>query len=95
MVIILLKDIFYDFDLYHLQVLTKEYYGLQTTSEKKNVDLEAQISELRSKLQTYEKLEKELDDVVMQAAESRYNFVCKRRTGCFKNIYTAVLVNSY
>ena len=73
--IILLTDI-YDFDLlFHLQVLTKEYYGLQSTSEKKNVDLEAQISELRSKLQLYEKLEKELDDVVMQAAESTYNYV--------------------
>ena len=61
--------------LYYPQVLTKEYYGLQTSSEKRLVDLEANIAELRSKLEVYEKLETELDDVVMQAAESKYNTI--------------------
>eukprot|EP00057_Strongylocentrotus_purpuratus_P033656 XP_792266.3 PREDICTED: progesterone-induced-blocking factor 1 isoform X1 [Strongylocentrotus purpuratus] len=52
-----------------LEVLTKEYYTLQSSGERRATELEAQLSELKSKLETYEKLEKELDDVVMQAAE--------------------------
>ena len=44
---------------------------MQSSSERKTTELEAQISELRTKLDIYEKLEKELDDVVMQAAESK------------------------
>ncbi|XP_071481297.1 progesterone-induced-blocking factor 1-like [Diadema antillarum] len=52
-----------------IEVVTKEYYALQSTSERRAAELEAQVSELRTKLDTYERLEKELDDVVMQAAE--------------------------
>ena len=44
---------------------------MQTSSDRKATDQEAQVSELRAKLDVYEKLEKELDDVVMQAAESK------------------------
>ncbi|XP_074649605.1 progesterone-induced-blocking factor 1-like [Tubulanus polymorphus] len=51
------------------EALTKEYYALQTTTERKITDLESQLSEKSSKLDTYEKLEQELDDVVMQSAE--------------------------
>lgn len=51
------------------EVLTKEYYGLQTAMEKRMVELEAQLSERSAKLGTYERMEHELDDVVMQAAE--------------------------
>ncbi len=43
---------------------------MQTSSDRKATELEAQVSELRAKLEIYEKLEKELDDVVMQAAEN-------------------------
>ncbi|XP_033646351.1 progesterone-induced-blocking factor 1-like [Asterias rubens] len=53
-----------------IQVLTKEYYSIQTSSDRKATELEAQVSELRAKLDIYEKLETELDDVVMQAAEN-------------------------
>ncbi|KAH9519887.1 Progesterone-induced-blocking factor 1 [Bulinus truncatus] len=52
-----------------LEVLTKEFYSLQTSSEKRVVELESAISEKKSKLETYEKLEQDLDAVVMQAAE--------------------------
>ncbi|XP_073699086.1 progesterone-induced-blocking factor 1 [Garra rufa] len=52
-----------------LEVLTKEFYGLQTSSEKRITELQAQNSELQAQLETYERLEKELDDVTMQAAE--------------------------
>uniref|UniRef100_A0A8C2H5T9 Progesterone immunomodulatory binding factor 1 n=1 Tax=Cyprinus carpio TaxID=7962 RepID=A0A8C2H5T9_CYPCA len=52
-----------------LEVLTKEFYGLQTSSEKRITELQAQNSEKQARLETYEQLEKELDDVTMQAAE--------------------------
>ncbi|KAL5012861.1 hypothetical protein ScPMuIL_011412 [Solemya velum] len=51
-----------------LEVLTKEYYSMQNTLEKKVMGLESSVSDKDVKLETYEKLEKELDDVVMQAA---------------------------
>ncbi|XP_067297491.1 progesterone-induced-blocking factor 1 isoform X2 [Pseudorasbora parva] len=52
-----------------LEVLTKEFYGLQTSSDKRITELQAQNSERQARLETYERLEKELDDVTMQAAE--------------------------
>ncbi|KAH3849855.1 hypothetical protein DPMN_092259 [Dreissena polymorpha] len=51
------------------EVLTKEYYGQQTGLEKRISELESALQEREGRLQTYERMEKELDDVVMQAAE--------------------------
>ncbi|XP_068597550.1 progesterone-induced-blocking factor 1 [Brachionichthys hirsutus] len=52
-----------------LELLTQEFYRLQTSSEKQSVELRAQNAEQASRLETYEKLEQELDQVTMQAAE--------------------------
>ena len=52
-------------------MLTKEYYAQQTGLEKSIAELESKLQDKEGRLQTYEKLEKELDDVVMQAAEGR------------------------
>ncbi|XP_068183456.1 progesterone-induced-blocking factor 1 [Antennarius striatus] len=52
-----------------LELLTQEFYRLQTSSEKRSVELQAQNAEQASRLETYEKLEQELDQVTMQAAE--------------------------
>ncbi|KAK2551100.1 Progesterone-induced-blocking factor 1 [Acropora cervicornis] len=52
------------------EVLNKEYYALQNSSEKRLVELESKCKEQSDKLDVYEKLEKELDDVIMQAAEN-------------------------
>ncbi|KAG8586213.1 hypothetical protein GDO81_005298 [Engystomops pustulosus] len=52
-----------------LEVLTKEFYALQTSTEKRVTELQAQNSELRTRLETYEKLEQELDDVIIQSAQ--------------------------
>ncbi|XP_055018519.1 progesterone-induced-blocking factor 1 isoform X2 [Boleophthalmus pectinirostris] len=52
-----------------LEVLTQEFYRLQTSSEKRVTELQAQTAEQASKLETYERLEQELDQVTMQAAE--------------------------
>ena len=57
-----------------MQVMTKEYYGLQTGMEKRVTELETSLTEKTTKLETYEKLEMELDDVVMQAAEGKNFF---------------------
>ena len=54
-----------------LQVLTKEYYSQQTGLEKRIAELESALQEKEGRLKTYEKLEQELDDVVMQAAEGK------------------------
>ncbi|XP_062383325.1 progesterone-induced-blocking factor 1 [Sardina pilchardus] len=52
-----------------LEVLTKEFYELQSSSEKRVVELQSLVSEQQVRLETYERLEQELDDVTMQAAE--------------------------
>ena len=51
------------------QVLSQEYYGLQASSDRRATELDAQVVDLRTRLETYERLEQELDQVVMQAAE--------------------------
>ncbi len=53
------------------QALNKEYNALQISSSRRLTELEGKEGELKSKLHIYEKMEEELDDVVMQAAESK------------------------
>lgn len=63
------------------QVLTQEFYRLQTSSEKRVAELHAQNAEQASRLETYENLEQELDQVTMQAAESKrklHNYMSSR-----------------
>ncbi|NXY29420.1 PIBF1 factor, partial [Pomatorhinus ruficollis] len=52
-----------------LEVLTKEFYSLQSSSEARITELQTQNSEFQARLDTYEKLEKELDEIIMQTAE--------------------------
>jgi len=52
-----------------METLSKEYYELKNTSQQSVMDLSTKNEELHTKLTIYEKLERELDDVVMQAAE--------------------------
>ncbi|XP_015240669.1 PREDICTED: progesterone-induced-blocking factor 1 [Cyprinodon variegatus] len=52
-----------------LELLTQEFYTLQASSEKRVAELQAQNAEQASRLETYEKMEQELDQVTMQAAE--------------------------
>ena len=59
------------YNLFLSKVLNKEYYTLQNSSEKRLVELESKCKEQGDKLAVYEKLEQELDDVIMQAAESK------------------------
>ncbi|XP_053792694.1 progesterone-induced-blocking factor 1 isoform X2 [Vidua chalybeata] len=50
-------------------VLTKEFYSLQSSSETRIIELQTQNSEFQARLDTYEKLEKELDEIILQTAE--------------------------
>ncbi|NWU75496.1 PIBF1 factor, partial [Onychorhynchus coronatus] len=52
-----------------LEVLTKEFYSLQSSSETRIIELQTQNSEFQARLDTYEKLEKELDEIILQTAE--------------------------
>ncbi|XP_077014531.1 progesterone-induced-blocking factor 1 isoform X3 [Tamandua tetradactyla] len=52
-----------------LEVLTKEFYSLQASSEKRITELQAVNCEHQAKLDIYEKLERELDEIIMQTAE--------------------------
>ncbi|XP_057222447.1 progesterone-induced-blocking factor 1 isoform X1 [Malurus melanocephalus] len=52
-----------------LEVLTKEFYSLQSSSEARIIELQTQNSEFQARLDTYEKLEKELDEIILQTAE--------------------------
>ncbi|KAM5288063.1 progesterone-induced-blocking factor 1 [Ctenodactylus gundi] len=52
-----------------LEVLTKEFYSLQASSEKRITELQAQNSAHQAQLDIYEKSEKELDEIIVQAAE--------------------------
>ena len=56
--------------MFAFQVLSKEYYSLKNSFERRLVELESKCKEQGDKLAVYEKLEQELDDVIMQAAES-------------------------
>ncbi|XP_031462076.1 progesterone-induced-blocking factor 1-like [Phasianus colchicus] len=53
----------------YIQVLTKEFYSLQSSSETRIIELQTQNSEFQARLDTYEKLEKDLDEIIMQTAE--------------------------
>ncbi|XP_018423933.1 PREDICTED: progesterone-induced-blocking factor 1 [Nanorana parkeri] len=61
-----------------LEVLTKEFYALQAASEKRITELQAQNSEHRTRLETYEKLEQELDNVIMQSAQMEDDIEAER-----------------
>ncbi|XP_048350076.1 progesterone-induced-blocking factor 1 [Sphaerodactylus townsendi] len=69
-----------------LEVLTKEFYSLQAASEKQILELQSHNSDYQSRLGAYEKLEKELDEIIMQTAERCWLF-----TGSVSNTPTIFL----
>lgn len=54
-----------------MELLTQEVWGARREGEVKVGGLEAQLQEARLRLDGYEKVEKELDDIVMQSAQSK------------------------
>ncbi|XP_062507788.1 progesterone-induced-blocking factor 1-like [Corticium candelabrum] len=61
-----------------LEVLTREFYTLQSSSDKHIAELENECCQRAEKLGSYEKVERELDEVVMQAAEVSDNGEAER-----------------
>ena len=51
------------------EVLSQELWAVQNEGKLKVLELEAKVREQGERLDVYEKLEKEMDQVVMQAAE--------------------------
>ncbi|CAF0964898.1 unnamed protein product [Rotaria sp. Silwood1] len=51
-------------------LIQKEYFNLQVQSDRRLMEIDTELNEKRTKLQVYEKVEQELDEVVMQAAQA-------------------------
>ncbi len=54
-----------------VELLTQELWTTKCESEGKIRGLETELQEARQKLENYEKVEKELDEIVMQSAECK------------------------
>ncbi|CAF1252438.1 unnamed protein product, partial [Didymodactylos carnosus] len=52
-------------------LIQKEYFNLQVQSDRRMMEIDTELNEKRTKLQIYENVEQELDDVVMQAAQAK------------------------
>jgi len=52
------------------ELLQREVYQVENKSEKSKLELESEIRDISRKLTSYEKLEKELDSVVLQCADT-------------------------
>lgn len=55
--------------LFISQALNTELLQLHTDTHKKETELEMKVKELTSRVESYEKVENELDQVILQAAE--------------------------
>jgi len=70
MFVISLKTFFKIFSLFFFfQLIQKEYFNLQVQSDRRLMEIDTELNDKRTKLQVYEKVEQELDEVVMQAAQ--------------------------
>lgn len=57
----------------------KEYFNLEMQFTKRTGEMESRIKEYQTRVQAYENIEKELDEVIMQAAEGIETLI-----GCFE-----------
>ena len=53
-----------------VELVQAEYYGLQMQNDKRFMEIESELSEKKARLQSYEKVEDEMDSVIKQVAES-------------------------
>jgi progesterone-induced-blocking factor 1 len=58
-----------------IEVLTTEYYTLQTEKEKKVTELEAIVADKEEKLATYEALEKDLDMALLTIGQGKIHLL--------------------
>jgi progesterone-induced-blocking factor 1 len=57
------------FEISSFQLIQKEYFNLQVQSDRRLMEIDTELNDKRTKLHVYEKVEQELDEVVMQAAQ--------------------------
>lgn len=55
-----------------VELLTQELHATETDKGLEVKRLESQLEDARQQLHNYEKIEKELDDIVMQSAQSKW-----------------------
>ncbi len=56
------------------ELIQNEYYGLQMQNDKRFLELENELNEKKTRLESYEKVENEMDLVIRQVAESSTSF---------------------
>jgi progesterone-induced-blocking factor 1 len=52
-----------------LEIFQKEYYSMQNQNDKKLMELESELNEKRTRLDSYERVEEEMDSILRQVAE--------------------------
>lgn len=63
-----------------LKVTNKEYYNMEMQYTRRVSEYESRVKEYETRLQAYENIEKELDEVIMQAAEGNPEVVQRSRS---------------
>lgn len=56
-----------------IEIIQNEYYGLQVQNDKRFLEFEYDLNEKKMRLESYEKVENEMDQVIRQVAESTEN----------------------
>ena len=56
--------------LYIFEIIQNEYYHMQVQNDKRMLELENDLNERKSRLESYEKVENEMDSIIRQVAES-------------------------
>lgn len=53
-----------------VELIQNEYYGLQIQNDKRFMEIEGELKEKKTRLESYEKVEDEMDSVIKQVAEA-------------------------
>ena len=53
-----------------IKIIQNEYYHVQAQNDKRVLEIENELNEKKSRLESYEKVENEMDLIIRQVAES-------------------------
>lgn len=53
-----------------IKIIQNEYYHVQVQNDKRVLEIENELNEKKSRLESYEKVENEMDLIIRQVAES-------------------------
>jgi progesterone-induced-blocking factor 1 len=57
-------------NIFFLKIIQNEYYHVQVQNDKRILEIENELNEKKSRLESYEKVENEMDLIIRQVAES-------------------------